>query len=185
MKHPVLVAMLVLACTSTGACTSDKVPVSERPPIDDAASSADPPVAEELDACPPTTGESRTPSRTELENMEVQSLVVCRQTSPSTGDPNRDRYKLEKVVRVASAEGTQIVKLLAHGERVGAARCQLIDSPPPVMDMVQITDETGSVWSVHVPQPDCIGYRLAGSPALQELSVSGAIGDVLDPPATS
>lgn len=175
MKQPVVVVMLVLAFMSAGACTSEK------DPVDGAAPSADAPVSKELDDCPQLAGESRTPSQAELRHMTVEKLVVCRQTSPSTGDPNRDQYQLEKVVRAAPDAGSQIVQLLAEGERVGAARCQLIDSPPPVMDMIQITDEAGTVWSVHVPQPDCIGYRLAGSPALQALSVSGAIGDVLYP----
>jgi hypothetical protein len=32
---------------------------------------------------------------------------------------------------------------------------------------------------VDVPHPACIGYRLAGRPALQSLPVSSAIADVL------
>lgn len=78
--------------------------------------------------------------------MEVRDLVVCRQMSPSTGDPNRDRYNLEKVVRVAPAEGLQIVQLLADGERVGAARCQLIDSPP-----LQALSVSGAIGDVLYP----------------------------------
>ena len=175
MKHSAIVVLLALASMAVGGCTTAK------DPADGEAASVDAPASKELDDCPQLAGESRTPSRSELKGMQVRGLVVCRQTSPSTGDPNRDRYKLEKVVRVAPAEGSQIVQLLADGERVGAARCQMIDSPPPVMDMLQITDETGTVWSVDVPQPDCVGYRLAGSPALQALSVSGAIGNVLYP----
>ena len=111
--------------------------------------------------------------------MDVQSVVVCRATSPSTGDPNRDRYTLEKVVRAGSTDGSRVAQMLADGERVGSARCQLIDSPPPVMDFVQLTDDAGNVWSVNVPQPTCIGYRLAGSLALQSLPVRDAIADVL------
>jgi hypothetical protein len=175
VKHSAIVVLLALAVVSIGACSSVK------DPADGDAASVDAPASRELDDCPELTGESRTPSRSELKGMQIRGLVVCRRTSPSTGDPNGDRYKLEKVVRVAPAQGSQIVQMLADGERVGAARCLMIDSPPPVMDMLQITDETGTVWSVDVPQPDCVGYRLAGTPALQALSVSGAIGDVLYP----
>ena len=97
------------------------------------------------------------------------------------GSQSRSIQNSKRSSGLRPLEGSQIVQLLADGERVGAARCQMIDSPPPVMDMLQITDETGTVWSVDVPQPDCVGYRLAGSPALQALSVSGAIGNVLYP----
>jgi hypothetical protein len=53
------------------------------------------------------------------------------------------------------------------------------------MDLVQVTDDAGDVWALDVPQPACIGYLLAGSPALQSLPVSGALADVLyaDTPA--
>lgn len=132
-----------------------------------------------LQDCPKPSGEWRLPTQEELAAMTVQEVVVCRQTSPSTGDPTRDRYTLERAVRVSTAEGSEIVRLLAGGEPLGTLRCQFIDSPPPVTDLIQITDETGAVWSVLLPQPDCIGYRLAGSPPLRATSIDGVISAAL------
>jgi hypothetical protein len=162
---------LFLALLVTGGCTSDV----------DLENGAAVPVLDSqvLEACPKVSGEWRLPSGAELAAMSVQEVVVCRHTSASTGDPHRDRYTLERAVRVSTAEGSEIVRLLAGGEPLGALRCQFIDSPPPVTDMLQITDETGAVWSVLLPQPDCIGYRLAGSPPLRATSIDGVISAAL------
>jgi hypothetical protein len=173
LKRRVLGSVLALVSVSTTGCTADADPGRS------AARSPAAQVSRELDRCPHTSSDARTPSRAKLEDLDVQSLVVCRATSPSTGDPNQDRYTLEKVVRAGSTAGSRVAQMLAEGEPLGSGQCQLIDSPPPVMDIVQLTDDAGDVWSVDVPHPACIGYRLAGRPALQTLPVSSAIADVL------